>query len=77
MAISRAQLLKELLPGLNALFGDEYAKYDRHICGGNNYVHGLGRVHEGYDSLHRTHKDASDEKVAARHALGCETGGDQ
>ena len=31
MAISRAQLLKELLPGLNALFGMEYAKYgDEH-----------------------------------------------
>lgn len=27
MAISRAQLLKELLPGLNALFGMEYEKY--------------------------------------------------
>ena len=27
MAISTAQLLKELLPGLNALFGLEYAKY--------------------------------------------------
>jgi len=27
MAISRAQLLKELLPGLNALFGLEYSKY--------------------------------------------------
>ena len=27
MAISRAQLLKELLPGLNALFGMEYAGY--------------------------------------------------
>jgi hypothetical protein len=27
MAISRAQLLKELLPGLNALFGMEYSKY--------------------------------------------------
>lgn len=26
-AISRAQMLKELLPGLNALFGLEYAKY--------------------------------------------------
>ena len=31
MAISRAQLLKELLPGLNALFGLEYQKYaDEH-----------------------------------------------
>lgn len=28
MAISRAQLLKELLPGLNALFGMEYKKYE-------------------------------------------------
>ena len=27
MAISRAQLLKELLPGLNALFGMEYSSY--------------------------------------------------
>ena len=25
MAIARAQLMKELLPGLNALFGMEYA----------------------------------------------------
>ena len=31
MAISRAQLLKELLPGLNTLFGLEYAKFaDEH-----------------------------------------------
>ena len=28
MAISRAQLLKELLPGLNALFGIEYGRYE-------------------------------------------------
>ena len=28
MAISRAQLLKELLPGLNALFGMEYEAYE-------------------------------------------------
>jgi hypothetical protein len=28
MAISRAQLLKELLPGLNSLFGLEYQKYE-------------------------------------------------
>ncbi len=27
MAISRSQLLKELLPGLNALFGLEYSRY--------------------------------------------------
>ena len=29
--ISRAQLLKELLPGLNDLFGKEYAKYGEEI----------------------------------------------
>lgn len=29
--ISRAQLLKELLPGLNELFGKEYAKYSEEI----------------------------------------------
>ena len=28
MAISRAQLMKELEPGLNALFGLEYDRYD-------------------------------------------------
>jgi len=28
MAISRAELLKELLPALNELFGKEYEKYD-------------------------------------------------
>ena len=28
MAITRAQLVKELLPGLNALFGLEYDRYD-------------------------------------------------
>lgn len=28
MAISRAQLMKELLPGLNALFGMEYKRYE-------------------------------------------------
>ena len=28
MAISRSQLLKELEPGLNALFGLEYDRYD-------------------------------------------------
>ena len=28
MAISRSQLVKELEPGLNALFGLEYSRYD-------------------------------------------------
>jgi len=28
-SVSRAELLKELLPGLNALFGAEYKKYEK------------------------------------------------
>lgn len=42
MTISRADLLKELLPGLNALFGMEYKSYERkqrEAIGGNEYVH--------------------------------------
>lgn len=35
-AISRAQLLKELLPGLNDLFGKEYAKYSEEINQGES-----------------------------------------
>jgi hypothetical protein len=34
--ISRAQLLKELLPGLNDLFGQEYAKYTEEINQGES-----------------------------------------
>lgn len=46
MTISRADLLKELLPGLNALFGMEYKSYERkqrEAIGGNEYVHNLQR----------------------------------
>ena len=28
MAITRGQLLKELVPGLNAIFGTEYSRYE-------------------------------------------------
>ncbi len=31
MAISRAQLVKELLPGLNAIFTEEYDKYHKPV----------------------------------------------
>jgi len=46
MAISRADLLKELLPGLNELFGMEYKTYERRQreqIGGNSYVHNVQR----------------------------------
>jgi hypothetical protein len=35
MAITRADLLKEILPGLNALFGIEYTKHSENIFGMN------------------------------------------
>ena len=52
MAISRSELLKELLPGLNKLFGIEYEKYG----GGYRYqrnrqVHGLEGVDESIIGL--------------------------
>ena len=41
---SRAEILKELLPGLNELFGMEYKKnYYRKQIGGNEYVHNVQR----------------------------------
>lgn len=47
MTISRADLLKELLPGLNALFGMEYKSYERRqreAIGGNDYIHNVHGV---------------------------------
>ena len=41
MAISRAQLLKELLPGLNALFGLEYKRYGEE----HKEIYEIGRAH--------------------------------
>ena len=40
MAISRKELLKELLPGLNELFGIEYTKYDKQRYERNKQAHG-------------------------------------
>ena len=47
MAISRKELLKELLPGLNELFGIEYRKYDIERFQRNRQLHGLERVEQG------------------------------
>ena len=85
MTISRADLLKELLPGLNQLFGMEYAKfnkemrYRRELLGGNSYIHGLGRLYKG-DGRVDGRVDAADEGLsdaqdAARYAMGRETEG--
>jgi len=56
MAISRAQLLKELLPGLNALFGMEYARYDDEHT----------EIYET-ESSDRSFDDAAQESFTARY----------
>ena len=44
MAISRKQILADLLPALNEMFGMEYGLYYRKIIGGNNAIHGLAPI---------------------------------
>jgi len=52
MAISRKQLLAELLPGLNELFGIEYKKYgDGYRYERNRQIHGLAEVEQGIIGL--------------------------
>lgn len=47
MMISRKQLLAELLPGLNELFGIEYRKYgDERRYERNRQIHGLEKVNK-------------------------------
>ena len=81
MAISRADLLKELLPGLNQIFGMEYEKfnkelrYRRELLGGNSCVHGLGRLYKGDGRVDAADEGISDTQDAARYALGRESAG--
>lgn len=69
MTISRADLLKELLPGLNELFGMEYAKYNRKLYGGNNAIHGLIPIHRPFGEIDQTHEGLGDKEDDTRHAL--------
>lgn len=46
MAITRADLLKELLPGLNALFDLEYSKYSDEIFSDEDYTVEVDFGHE-------------------------------
>ena len=46
MAITRADLLKELLPGLNALFNLEYSKYSDEIFSDKDYIVEVDFGHE-------------------------------
>ena len=48
MAISRAQLAKELEPGLNALFGMEYDRYEgQHVRPSRQSLHQSPRTFDG------------------------------
>ena len=66
---------REALKILNQSFGETYAKYNRKLLGGNSYVHGLGRLYEGFDSLDAADEGLSDAQDAAGYALGRETRG--
>lgn len=55
MAISRKELLKELLPGLNELFGIEYTKYDKQRYERNRQAHGIAEVEQRiFDRSYKT-----------------------
>jgi hypothetical protein len=55
MAISRKELLKELLPGLNELFDIEYKRYDIERFQRNRQIHGLAEVEQRiFDRSYRT-----------------------
>ena len=57
MAISRAQLAKELEPGLNALFGMEYARYENeHAEIFETESSDRAFEEEGFGSQHGTHQ---------------------
>lgn len=53
MAISRAQLVKELLPGLNAIFTEEYARYNKPVYKMKS-VYGKYRIYKSLDGVTTT-----------------------
>ena len=68
MAISRAQLAKELEPGLNALFGLEYARYDNEA--GEIYdTESLERAFEELRFLLMTHRKPTPQGIRMRLSL--------
>jgi len=68
-------ITSEALKILNKSFHDAYAIQHRKLLGGNSYVHGLGRLYEGFDSVDATDEGLSDAQDAAGYALGCKTQG--
>ena len=75
MILTIESITSEALKILDKSFGETYAKHNRKLLGGNSYVHGLGRLYEGFDSLDATDEGLSDAQDAAGYALGCKTGG--
>lgn len=53
MAISRAQLVKELLPGLNAIFTEEYDKYYKPVYK-MRCVYGKYRIYKSFQGTTTT-----------------------
>jgi hypothetical protein len=68
-------ITREALEILDQAFDGSYAKYNRKLLGGNSYVHGLGRLYEGFDSVDAADEGLSDAQDAARYALGFKTQG--
>ena len=64
MAISRKELLKELLPELNALFDQEYKTYAGKIHERNEQIHGAAELEQrvierGYQTPPESHTQGS------------------
>lgn len=64
MAISRKDLLAELLPGLNELFGIEYKTYGGNIHDRNRQIHGATEfeqriIERGYQAPPESHTQRS------------------
>lgn len=66
---------QEALKILNKSFHDSYAKQNRKLLGGNNYIHGLGSLHEGFSEVDGVRERADHTQDDARYALGYKTQG--
>lgn len=75
MILTTETITREALKILNQSFGETYAKHHRKLLGGNSYVHGLGRLYEGFAGIDAADERLSDAQDAAGYALGRETRG--
>ena len=68
-------ITREALKILDKSFGKTYAKHNRKLLGGNNYVHGLGQYYEGDGRVDAADEGLSDAQDAARYAMWFKTEG--